>query len=46
MRHLVAQFLEPGERELLVLALGLLHREHVGVGSLQPIHDPIGTGTD
>ncbi len=46
VRDLVPQFAEPLVRELLVLALGFLHRQHVDVGPLEPVQDPVGTGTN
>ena len=38
---LVAQCRERHRRELVVGALGLLHRQHVHVGALEPVDDPV-----
>ena len=44
--HLVAERLEPLDRELLVLALGLLDGEHVDVAALEPGLDAVDAGAD
>ena len=46
VRDLVAQRGERHRRELVVGALGFLHGQHVDVGALQPVGDPIDSGAD
>ena len=44
--HLVAERLEPVEGELVLARLGLLDREHVDVGALEPGRDAVDAGAD
>ena len=46
VHHLVADRGERHGGELVVGALGLLHRQHVDVGALQPVRDPVDAGAD
>ena len=45
MCHLVPVVFEKFPREVLVLALGFLDGQHVGVGAAQPVLYAVGTGT-
>jgi hypothetical protein len=44
--HLVAEGLEPLERELVLAGLGLLDREDVDIGAFEPGCDAIDAGPD
>ena len=46
VHHLVADRGERHGGELVVGALGLLHGQHVDVGALQPVRDPVDAGAD